>query len=140
MPLPTPRPPRAAPAALLALSLTVAVPPLRAADVAAPRPALTVTVTTPQPARWSQTVAANGSVTAWQEAIIGAEVEGLRLTAVEAQVGDRVKRGQLLAQLAADTLKAEAAPTAPARRGRGHAAEAARQCRARAPVAGQRRA
>ncbi len=82
-----------------------------AAAASAPRAALTVTVTTPQAARWPLTVAANGNIAAWQEASIGAEAQGLRLTEVRAQVGDRVKRGQVLALLAADTLAADAAAT-----------------------------
>jgi HlyD family secretion protein len=82
-----------------------------ASAASAPQAALTVTVTTPQATRWPQTVAANGNIAAWHEASIGAEAQGLRLTEVRAQVGDRVKRGQVLALLAADTLAAEAAAT-----------------------------
>jgi RND family efflux transporter MFP subunit len=54
-------------------------------------------------------VSANGNIAAWQEAIIGAEAQGLRLTEVRAQVGDRVKRGQVLALLSTETLAADAA-------------------------------
>ncbi len=75
------------------------------------KPALTVTATTPRSGRWPATVSANGNIAAWQEAIIGAEAQGLRLTEVRVQVGDRVKRGQLLALLSADTLAAEVAAT-----------------------------
>jgi RND family efflux transporter MFP subunit len=71
--------------------------------------ALTVTVTAPQSGRWPVIVSANGSIAAWQEAVIGAEAQGLRLTEVRVNVGDRVKRGQQLATLAADTLAADAA-------------------------------
>ena len=85
--------------------------PAATTAASAARPSLTVTVTTPQATRWPQTLAANGSITAWQEAIIGAEAQGLRLTEVRAQVGDRVKRGQLLALLASETLAADAAAT-----------------------------
>jgi RND family efflux transporter MFP subunit len=77
--------------------------------VPAPKPALTVTVAVPQSGRWPMTVSANGSIAAWQEAVIGAEAQGLRLTELRVQVGDRVKRGQWLALLAADTLAADAA-------------------------------
>ena len=52
---------------------------------------------------------ANGSIAAWQEAIIGAEVNGLRLATVRANVGDRVKRGQVLATFAAEMPQAELA-------------------------------
>jgi RND family efflux transporter MFP subunit len=75
----------------------------------AARPALSVTLTTPQPADWPQTLAANGNVTAWQEAVIGAEIGGYRLTEVLVNVGDAVKKGQLLARIASDTVAAELA-------------------------------
>ncbi len=76
-----------------------------------PRPSLTVNVTTPQSGNWPITIAANGSIAAWQEASIGAEAAGLRLTEVRAQVGDRVKRGQVLALMSASTLYADVAAT-----------------------------
>jgi len=82
-----------------------------AAAAATPRPSLTVTATAPQNGRWPVVVSANGTISAWQEASIGAEAQGLRLTDVRAQVGDRVKRGQVLALLSADTLAAEVAAT-----------------------------
>jgi RND family efflux transporter MFP subunit len=97
-------------AASLASALaTVALAQDKPAASAAPKAALTVTVTTPQAGRWPTVIAANGNIAAWQEAIIGAEAQGLRLTEVRANVGDRVKRGQVLATLAADTLSADAA-------------------------------
>ncbi len=86
-------------------------PPPPAASASAVKAALTVTAATPQSGRWPITVSANGNVMAWQEAIISAETQGLRLTEVRAQVGDRVKRGQVLALLSADTLSADAAAT-----------------------------
>jgi RND family efflux transporter MFP subunit len=70
------------------------------------RPALTVNTTTLQSAQWKQELVANGSVVAWQEAIIGAEVSGVRIMEVRANVGDQVKKGQLLANLATDTAQA----------------------------------
>jgi RND family efflux transporter MFP subunit len=88
---------------------TLATAQDKPAASATAKPALTVTVTTPQTGRWPITVAANGNIAAWQEAIIGAEAQGLRLTEVRAQVGDRVRRGQVLATLSAETLTADAA-------------------------------
>ncbi|HSW03438.1 efflux RND transporter periplasmic adaptor subunit [Aquabacterium sp.] len=76
---------------------------------APPRAALTVQITTPQRIDWPLKLSAAGSVGAWQEAVIGTESSGLRLTEVRAQVGDRVKRGQLLARLSTETLNAELA-------------------------------
>ena len=71
------------------------------------KPALTVTTTTPTEAMLPVSLAANGSLAAWQEAIIGAEAGGLRISEVLAGVGDRVRRGQVLARFAAATLQAE---------------------------------
>ena len=78
---------------------------------AAAKPALTVTVETPSRANWAQTLTANGSVAAWQEASVGAQTNGLRLTELRAQVGDRVKAGQVLAVFDADVVRAELAQT-----------------------------
>ncbi|MET0498034.1 MAG: efflux RND transporter periplasmic adaptor subunit [Steroidobacteraceae bacterium] len=70
-------------------------------------PALTVTATLPQPASLPIRISATGNVVAWQEASIGTEADGLRLTEVRVNVGDEVKRGQVLATFAAETLIAE---------------------------------
>jgi RND family efflux transporter MFP subunit len=72
---------------------------------------LTVSLVSPLSGDWPQRLAANGNITAWQEAVIGAEATGLRLTDVLVNVGDRVKRGQLLARLKDDTIAAELAQT-----------------------------
>jgi RND family efflux transporter MFP subunit len=76
---------------------------------AAAKPSLTVTVVTPQTASMAQKISANGNLAAWQEAIIGAEANGLKITDVRVNVGDRVQRGDVLAVLQADTLRAELA-------------------------------
>jgi RND family efflux transporter MFP subunit len=73
------------------------------------KPALTVTTTKPSPTNLPIKLAANGNVTAWQEALIGSESGGLRLTEVRVNVGDVVKKGQVLAVFSADTVKAEVA-------------------------------
>jgi RND family efflux transporter MFP subunit len=84
--------------------------PVAAPGAAAPaRPALTVTTTTAQRVEWPRTLSANGNVTAWQEAIVGAEPQGLRLTDVLVDVGHVVKKGQVLARLQSDTVSAELA-------------------------------
>ncbi|MCW5664995.1 MAG: efflux RND transporter periplasmic adaptor subunit [Piscinibacter sp.] len=103
----------AAPLALAAAAVLVTLA-ARAADdkpaAAAPaRPALTVTVTQPQPATMALKVAANGSIAAWQEASVGTEANGLRLAEVKVNVGDVVRRGQVLATFAPDTIAAELA-------------------------------
>lgn len=74
-----------------------------------PRPALTVSSTQPQRSALPLLLAANGNVAAWQEASIGAESAGLRLTEVRVNVGDAVKAGQLLARFSAETIEADVA-------------------------------
>ena len=73
------------------------------------KPALTVTTTTPQKAKLPVVLAANGNITAWQEAIVGAEVSGLRIAEVRVNVGDSVKAGDVLASFAADAVRADVA-------------------------------
>lgn len=71
------------------------------------KPALTVTTVSPESMQWSERVTANGPVLAWQEAIIGAEIGGVRLVELSANVGDHVTKGELLARFADETLLAE---------------------------------
>lgn len=73
------------------------------------KPALTVTVTAPEQAMLPVTLTANGNLTAWQEASVGAEASGLRIAQVRVNIGDRVRRGQVLATFAADTVRADLA-------------------------------
>jgi RND family efflux transporter MFP subunit len=73
------------------------------------KPALTVTVVQPQPAQLAQVVSASGSIAAWQEASVGAEANGWRLAEVHVNVGDRVRRGQVLATFAASMPQADLA-------------------------------
>lgn len=62
------------------------------------KPSLTVTTGSPDVRNWSHRISATGNVQAWQEAIIGSEVAGLRLAELYVNVGDAVKKGQLLAK------------------------------------------
>jgi HlyD family secretion protein len=79
----------------------------RAPVAAAAAPAVTARpLETMQVARG---VTANGSVYAWQEIVVGPEVGGYRVAAVNVEVGDRVRKGQALVQLAEDMLAAEVA-------------------------------
>lgn len=71
--------------------------------------ALTVTTARPQLARLSQMLAANGDIAAWQEASIGSEANGLRLTEVLVNVGDVVTAGQTLARFSDETVQADLA-------------------------------
>ena len=86
-------------------------PDAAAADekAAAPKPALTVTTARPSATSLPVKLAATGNVVAWQEAVIGSESGGLRLTEVRVNVGDVVKKGQVLAVFSADTVNADVA-------------------------------
>ena len=75
----------------------------------APKPALTVTTVQPTQTSLPIKLSANGSITAWQEAIVGSETSGLRLLEVRANVGDKVRAGQVLATFSAEALQAEVA-------------------------------
>ena len=81
----------------------------KAAPAVAARPALSVTTTQPQRSTLPLKIAANGNIAAWQEAIIGTEANGLRLAEVRVNVGDTVKRGQVLATFAPDMMQADVA-------------------------------
>lgn len=71
--------------------------------------ALTVNTVKPARAMLNQNVTANGSIAAWQEAIIGTEVSGLALKEVLVNVGDKVQRGQVLARFNESTIQADLA-------------------------------
>ena len=83
--------------------------PKEASSAPLAKPALTVTTTTPQTLDWPQTLKASGNIAAWQEAVIGPEISNYRITEVSANVGDRVKKGQVLARIASDTVASELA-------------------------------
>lgn len=63
------------------------------------RPALTVRTTTLREEQWARTLSANGSILPWQEAVISAQVQGLRIAAVKVSIGDHVQRGEVLVTL-----------------------------------------
>ena len=111
--------PKPLPIVLLAAAL-LSVPAMTAAVRAASdksasaapapgKPALSVSVVQPQRATLGLRVVANGNVAAWQEAIVGAELQGLRLAEVRVNVGDAVRKGQVLAVLAAEVAEADLA-------------------------------
>jgi len=63
------------------------------------RPALTVRTTTLREDEWARTLEANGSILPWQEAVISAQVQGLRIAEVKVGIGDQVRRGEVLVTL-----------------------------------------
>jgi RND family efflux transporter MFP subunit len=80
---------------------------------APPPPALSVAVVPAATRSLSRLVQGDGSVVAWQELVLGAEVAGLRVAEVAVEEGDAVRQGQLLVRLedavpAAQLARAEA--------------------------------
>lgn len=100
-------------AAALGLLATLCVAAVLSSAIAddkkpeAPKPALTVTTGRPQAATLPVRLTANGNVAAWQDAVIGSESGGLRLAEVRVNVGDVVRKGQVLAVFAAETVDAD---------------------------------
>ncbi len=78
-----------------------------AAAAGASPPVLTVSASTPHSANWAETVEISGSIVAWQEAIIAPQISGPQITEVLAEVGDQVKKGQVLARLDKALLRAD---------------------------------
>ena len=98
----------AAPLSLLLALLLAACGKDDASKAAAPAtPALTVSTAAPTTASLPLQLGANGNVAAWQEAVIGSESGGLRLLEVRVNVGDVVKKGEVLAVFSADTVNAD---------------------------------
>ncbi|MFM2449641.1 MAG: hypothetical protein RIS44_2091 [Pseudomonadota bacterium] len=81
----------------------------KAPAAAAAKPALTVNVAQAQSGSFPVRISGSGSIAAWQEASVGTEANGLRLNDVKVNVGDVVKRGQVLATFAPDTVQADLA-------------------------------
>lgn len=71
--------------------------------------ALTAELVTATREDWPDRLSASGEVAAWQEASIGTEVGGLRLEEVLVNVGEPVRKGQLLARYNEDLLRADLA-------------------------------
>ncbi len=76
------------------------------ARTAATPTALTVSVVQPERTDWPESIQASGTIAPWQEAIVGAEVSGLRLSELLVDVGDEVEKGQLLARFDDATMRA----------------------------------
>jgi RND family efflux transporter MFP subunit len=98
-------------AAAVALGASVALwpgtPPASPAVAEPTSAALTVTVAPAERVQWPIEFAANGVISPWQEASVGAQTAGLRLLEVGVNVGDVVKRGELLARFDDSLLRAE---------------------------------
>src|SRR5262245_47865863 len=94
-------------AAVATVVTLVALPASAQAQQQKPNAALAVSTTSPRAEQFARTVVATGSVYAWQEAVIGSEVGGYRVAAVNVDVGDKVRKGQELVRLAGEMLTAE---------------------------------
>lgn len=90
-----------------AAALTLAACSDETAAPAAAPPVLTVSTTMPVQAEVARGIAAAGTVQPWQEVTIGTEVGGYRLAEIRAEVGDHVRRGQVLARLDTSVLAAD---------------------------------
>jgi len=118
-------------AALLAVSLLAAC---GSREDAAPglRPALAVTGARPAVETWPIQVSANGNIEAWQEALIGSDVQALRLTEVRVDVGDAITAGQILAVFDDEPVKIDVAQARAALAQANSAVKAARENATRA--------
>lgn len=79
------------------------------ASIGQAKPALTVGVAGVSTRPMTQIVVGTGSVAAWQQLTVAAEIAGLRIVEIAADEGDVVKQGQVLARLDDSILKAQAA-------------------------------
>lgn len=79
------------------------------AEGKAPRASLVVTVAKAQSETLPAVITASGAVAAWQEASVGSRSSGLPIVAINADIGDTVKKGQLLARLDDSTTAAAVA-------------------------------
>jgi HlyD family secretion protein len=73
-------------------------------EVAEVKSSLVVSTAKAKLVAWPVKLVANGNILPWQEAIVGAEIDGLRLSAVNVNVGDVVHKGQVLAEFSRDTM------------------------------------
>lgn len=69
--------------------------------------ALTVNLMSMQTSSWPRVVQVNGRIEAWQYSVVGNELSGVPLKEIYAEVGDSVKKGQLLAVFDQETIQAE---------------------------------
>ena len=70
-------------------------------------PVLSVVMTSAQVSTLPTRVTATGNIAPWQEASVGTEADGLRLTEVKVNVGDAVRQGQVLALFKPDMVAAD---------------------------------
>lgn len=79
------------------------------AETSKPAAAMAVSVVRVQPQEIRRSVLVSGPVSAWEEMQLGVETGGLRVTALHVDVGQQVRRGELLLQLDHRSLDADLA-------------------------------
>jgi len=94
---------------LSAAAVTSACSKKDATTDAAPTGAMAVTVVRAKTQPLQRSVLVSGPVAAWEEMQLGVEVSGLRVTALNVDVGQQVRKGELLLQLDHRSLDAELA-------------------------------
>lgn len=103
---------RQLPALALLLSLAVATTACSKDEAKtddAPTSAMAVTVVPATSRQIQRSVLVSGPVAAWEEMQLGVEVSGLRVTALNVDVGQQVRKGELLLQLDHRSLDADLA-------------------------------
>ena len=71
------------------------------------KPTLTVTTIRPEALAWPAVIHADGDIAPWQEVVVAATTGGVQLTALNAEIGDRVARDQVLALLDQRSIQAD---------------------------------
>jgi RND family efflux transporter MFP subunit len=82
-------------------------PPPQAPAPDTPASAMTVALTAPDRRDWPQVLTGSGPIAPWQEIVVSPETGGLRVAELLVDVGAVVRRGQVLARLADDSLQVE---------------------------------
>jgi RND family efflux transporter MFP subunit len=77
------------------------------ASAAGSTASLAVTLARAEPRRIERSVVASGPVAAWEEMQLGVELSGVRVTALHADVGQSVRKGELLLEVDHRTLDME---------------------------------
>ena len=83
------------------------IAPAHASTAQSEPAALTISVASVKRESWVQAVTASGAVMPWQESVIGAQLNGLLLSSIEIDVGDVVKKEQILARFDDALLRAD---------------------------------
>jgi RND family efflux transporter MFP subunit len=82
-------------------------PALSTSDTVASANRLTVHSVVARWEQWPETIQAFGNIVPWEEVIVSAQVEGQPLVELRANVGDRVRKGEVLARFDDKMLRTE---------------------------------